>query len=253
MKRIVLAALALACTLVFLPAAGMAGAKPLDDAGKAEIEKVVRDYLLKNPEVIEEALQELEKRKQEKEVAETKDKLRDNRDALENSPLSYVAGNPDGDVTIVEFFDYNCGYCRRAMADLQKLMENDPKLRVVFKEFPILREESLDAAKVSVAAMLQGKYLQFHFAMMESPGLADMDRAMQVAEKIGLDMDRVKRDIASDDILAPIRESHRLADAFGLQGTPSYFVGDEVVMGAVGYDELKAKIDSARSNGCLTC
>ena len=223
------------------------------DEQKSAIEQIVRDYLMKNPEVIGDVMSELEKKRLADEESQTQTALKENRDSLERSALSFVAGNPDGDVTLVEFFDYNCGYCRHALADLQDLIKGDPNLRVVLKEFPILKQESLEAAKVSVAAMRQGKYMEFHVAMLQSPGLADMERALSVAKKIGLDMDRVKADIASPDILDPIRESYRLAETLGLNGTPAYVIGDYVVAGAVGFDTLKENVEAARNGGCMTC
>lgn len=247
--------LAFAALLVAI-AAGPARlhAEPVfSDDQKTAIEEIVRDYLIRNPEVIGEVMSALEKKRLAEEESQAQTALKENRDALERSALSFVAGNPDGDVTLVEFFDYNCGYCRQALADLQDLIKTDPNLRVVLKEFPILKQESLEAAKVSIAALRQGKYMEFHVAMLQSPGLADMERALSVAKKIGLDMDRVKADIASPDILEPVRESYRLAETLGLNGTPAYVIGDYVVAGAVGFDTLKENVEAARSGGCMTC
>ncbi|MGE0584281.1 MAG: DsbA family protein [Flavobacteriaceae bacterium] len=250
--RRLLAIPAVLLTLIAGPVSAVAD-PAFNEEQKSAIEQIVRDYLMKNPEVIGDVMSALEKKRLAEEDSQAQAALQANREALERSSLSYVAGNPDGDVTLVEFFDYNCGYCRHALADLQDLIKTDPNLRVVLKEFPILKQESLEAAKVSIAALRQGKYMEFHVAMLESPGLADMERALSVAKKIGLDMDKVKADIASPDILEPIRESYRLAEALGLNGTPAYVIGDYVVAGAVGYDTLKENVETARSGNCRTC
>ena len=168
-----------------------------------------------------------------------------------------TVGNPQGDVTFVEFFDYNCGYCKRAMTDMLDLIKNDPKLKVVLKEFPVLGEGSVEAAQVAVAVRMQDKtggkkYLEFHQKLLGSRGQVDKARALAVAKEVGLDMARIEKDMASDEVKAQIEESMKLAEALGLNGTPSYVVGTDVVVGAVGLKTLKEKVNSARC-GKVTC
>ena len=173
-----------------------------------------------------------------------------------NSPRGVMLGNKDGDVTFVEFFDYNCGYCKRAMADMLDLMKTDPKLKVVLKEFPVLSQGSVEAAQVAVAVRMQDpsgkKYLDFHQKLLGGRGPADKARALAAAKDAGLDMARIEKDMASPEVHATIEENFKLAEAMGMNGTPSYVIGKQVVVGAVGLDGLKEKIGIARC-GKATC
>ena len=160
--------------------------------------------------------------------------------SLFTSSRQVVLGNPDGNVTFVEFFDYNCGYCKRAMDDMLTLMKDDAKLKVVLKEFPVLGPGSVEAAQVAVAVRMQDKtgkkYLEFHQKLLGGRGQADKARALAVAKDIGLDMGRLDKDLASPEVKATLQESFKLAEALGLNGTPSYVIGEDVVVGAVGLD-----------------
>jgi protein-disulfide isomerase len=161
-----------------------------------------------------------------------------------------VLGNPKGDVTMVEFFDYNCGYCKRAMGDMLTLLKTDPHLKVVLKEFPVLGPGSVEAAKVAVAVRMQDKtgkkYLEFHTKLLGGRGEANGARALAVAKEVGLDMNQLQKDMASDEVKTTLNEDFKLAEALGLNGTPSYVVGQNVVVGAVGLDALKEKINTSR-------
>ncbi|HMA55462.1 MAG TPA: DsbA family protein, partial [Pseudolabrys sp.] len=161
-----------------------------------------------------------------------------------------VLGNPDGNVTFVEFFDYNCGYCKRAMDDMLTLLKDDPKLKVVLKEFPVLGPGSVEAAQVAVAVRMQDKtgkkYLEFHRKLLGGRGQADKARALAVAKEIGLDMARLDKDIGSPEVKVTLQESFKLAEALGLNGTPSYVIGENVVVGAVGIDALREKVNTSR-------
>jgi protein-disulfide isomerase len=161
-----------------------------------------------------------------------------------------VLGNPNGNVAFVEFFDYNCGYCKRAMDDMLTLLKDDSKLKVVLKEFPVLGPGSVEAAQVAIAVHMQDKtgkkYLEFHQKLLGGRGEADKARALAVAKDIGLDMARLDKDIASPEVKATLQESFKLAEALGLNGTPSYVIGDNVVVGAVGLDALKEKVNTSR-------
>jgi protein-disulfide isomerase len=166
-------------------------------------------------------------------------------------------GNPQGDVTVVEFFDYNCSYCKRAMSDMLDLIKDDGKLKFVLKEFPVLGEGSIQAAQVAAAVRMQDntggkKYLEFHQKLLGGRGQADRTRALAVAKDIGLDVARIEKDMASDEVKATIEENFKLAEALGLNGTPSYVVGSDVVVGAVGINTLREKVNGARC-GKPTC
>jgi len=150
----------------------------------------------------------------------------------------------------VEFFDYSCGFCKRAMPDLLTLLKDDPKLKIVLKELPILGPGSMDAARVAVAVRMQdidgNKYLAFHRELLGSPGPASREKALAAAKDLGLDMTRLEQDIGNDEITSTIKEDVQLASAVGISGTPGYVIGKQVVFGAVGIAELKRKIDAAR-------
>jgi protein-disulfide isomerase len=231
-----------------------ASAQSFTDTQRSDIETIVRSYLIAHPEVLEEAMNELTKRQAAAETAKQEAAIGENAEAIFNSPHGVVLGNKDGDVTFVEFFDYNCGYCKRAMADMLDLLKSDPKLKVVLKEFPVLSEGSVEAARVAVAVRMQDpkKYLEFHTRLLGGRGPADKARALAVAKDVGLDVARIEKDLANPEIRATIEENMKLAEDMGLNGTPSYVIGKQVVVGAVGLDGLKEKIGVARC-GKATC
>jgi protein-disulfide isomerase len=233
-----------------------ASAQSFSDGQRGDIETIVRNYLLAHPEVLEEAMTELGKRQAAAETEKHEAGIAKNADAIFNSPRGVVLGNKDGDVTFVEFFDYNCGYCKRAMADMLDLMKSDPKLKVVLKEFPVLSQGSVEAAQVAVAVRMQDpggkKYLDFHQKLLGGRGAADKARAMAAAKEAGLDTARIEKDLASPEVRATIEENFKLAEAMGMNGTPSYVIGKQVVIGAVGVDSLREKIGVARC-GKATC
>jgi protein-disulfide isomerase len=215
-------------------------------------EEVISNHHNANPEIKRQAINELQPKEVEAEQAPPINPNAHYTDLIFSSDRQAVLGNPDGEVTLVEFFDYNCGYCKRAHADMKRLMEEDPSLRMVLKEFPVLGEGSVEAAHVSAAVNLAApdKYSEFHDKLLLGPGRIDGNRALAVAEEMGLDMDNIRELMPSDEVKATIEESYALADKLSLTGTPSYVTAKEVVVGAVGYDALKAKIEEAR--GCTT-
>lgn len=217
---------------------------------RSEVERIVRDYLVAHPEVIQEAMTELEKRQSAADTEKHKAAVKQYSEALFTSPRQVVLGNPSGNVTFVEFFDYNCGYCKRAMDDMLTLLKDDPKLKVVLKEFPVLGPGSVEAAQVAVAVRMQDKtgkkYLEFHQKLLGGRGQADKAHALAVAKDIGLDMSRLDKDMASPEVKATLQENFKLAEALGLNGTPSYVIGEDVVVGAVGLDALKEKVNNSR-------
>ncbi|MBY6241488.1 DsbA family protein [Methylosinus sp. Sm6] len=223
---------------------------------KAEIEKIVHDYLIANPEVIREAIDELERREKVAEADSRSRAVDKTADKLFNSAAQAVIGNPSGDVTLVEFFDYNCGYCKRALDDLAKLVDGDPKLRVVLKDFPVLGQGSTEAAEIATALRLQlkpEKFYAFHRKLLGTRGPIGKAQALAVAKELGADAARLEKDAKSDETRAALRESAELADSLNLSGTPSWVLGKEVIVGAVGFQQLKSKIDNTRKCGKSVC
>jgi len=250
------ARLAFAAGLMLLPGLATAQAQSFNAGQRSEIEQIVREYLIKHPEVLQEAIASLEKKQAAEEAERHQAAVKENAETIFNSPRQVTIGNPQGDVTFVEFFDYNCGYCKRAMADMLDLMKSDPKLKVVLKEFPVLGPGSVEAARVAVAVRMQDKtgkkYLDFHQRLLGGRGQADKARAMAAAKEAGLDVARIERDVNSDEVRLTLAESLQLAEKLGLNGTPSYVIGPNVVVGAVGHDALKEKVNVARC-GKATC
>lgn len=240
---------------------GAATAESFTDAQRSEIEgivkdyvtnhpEIIRDYLIANPEVIRDAIDALQAKQEEADRLAQAATIDTNRDLLFASPRQVVLGNPDGDVTLIEFFDYNCGYCRRAQEDMHRLIEGDPNLRVVLKEFPVLGEGSVQAAQVSIAVRILApeKAADFHEALLAQSGQVDTEVALAVAESLGLDRAALEAEMRSDEVRATIGESYTLAEQLQLTGTPSYVTADQVAIGAIGYDALKQNIASARDS-----
>jgi len=227
-----------------------ARAQPFSEGQRGEIERIIKEYLIAHPEVLQDAISELEKRQADAEAIKHREGVKQYSQALFHSPRQVTIGNRQGDVTLVEFFDYNCGYCKRALSDLLNLMKEDPKLRIVLKEFPVLGPGSVEAAQVAVAVRMQDptgkKYLEFHQKLLGGRGPADRAHALAVAKDIGLDMARIEKDMTGDEAKATLEENMHLAEALGLNGTPSYVIGAEVVVGAVGLAALKEKVGIAR-------
>ena len=249
MKLKMLAALPLA--IAFAAFASMpASAQSFSSDQKDAIEKIVHDYLLSHPEVLQDAMAELEKRQTAADAEKHLAAIKDNTPAIFSSPRQVNLGNPQGDVTMVEFFDYNCAFCKRAMSDMLDLIKSDTKLKVVLKEFPVLGEGSVQAAQVAVAARMQDKtgkkYLDFHTKLLGGRGPADKAHALAAAKDAGFDMARLDKDMQSDEVKQNLEENLKLAEALGLNGTPSYVFPNEVVVGAVGLPALKEKISMAR-------
>jgi len=213
------------------------------------IKNMIREFMFKNPQALREAIINLQAFEREQQQKAARLALSQYGKSLFRSPNSYVAGNPDGDVTLVEFFDYNCGFCRRSMADLMALINTDPNLKVVFKEFPILGEGSDFAARAAMASIKQGKYMEFHMAMMKLRGSADKNSVMEIAEEVGLDTEKLKQEMKASYITEEIRDAQRTASAIGINGTPGFVIGDRVIGGAVGLAELRRQIALVRKSG----
>ncbi len=218
------------------------------------VQRIVKDYLANNPEVLHEALLEIIKRRagtaQAPAAPDKSAAIKTNASAIFASPHQVTLGNRAGDVTLVEFFDYNCGFCKRALADKLELLKTDPKLKVVLKEFPVLGQGSVEAAQVAVAVRMQdpggARYLEFHQKLLTGRGPANKANALEVAKEVGLDVARIERDLDSAEIKDTLDEGRKLAALLGINGTPSYVIGEQVVPGAVGLATLTDRIKTAR-------
>jgi protein-disulfide isomerase len=239
-----------AALAIAVVAALPARAQSFSDAQRGEIERIVKDYLVAHPEVLQDVMSELEKRQTAAKAEQQTTGVREHKEVLFNSSHQVTLGNPHGDVTMVEFFDYNCGYCKRALGDMLQLLKTDPNLKVVLKEYPVLGPGSVEAAQVAVAARMQDKtgkkYLEFHQKLLGGHGPADKAHALAAAKEVGFDVARIEKDLGSDEVRETLKENLKVADAIGLDGTPSYVIGTDVVIGAQGYDALKEKVDAAR-------
>ncbi len=233
--------------LILTPVGALPAAAEMD---RAEVEKIVREYLLANPEILNEMIAELQEREQMSAAEKAKTGNAQNKEALYNDGFSHVAGNPNGDVTLIEFFDYRCGYCRKVRADLVTLMEQDSGVRLILKELPILSEASHEAAKAAIAAQNQGGdlYWKFHQAMLEADGL-DSAAIYDIAAGVGLDVARLKTDMEDPAVEKKIEQTHDLASKIGVDGTPAFIIGDKLVPGALDADGLKELVEAQRSGG----
>jgi protein-disulfide isomerase len=227
----------------------------LSESQVAAVQQIVREHLIANPEIIREAIDALQRKEQDAELVAQTEIISEDQERIFASTRQVVVGNPEGAVTLVEFFDYNCGYCKRALVDMQRLVEGDEDLRIVLKEFPVLGEDSVEAARVAIAVNMvaPARYLDFHIALLTEPGHADGPKAMAVAEELGIDMAQVRASILLPEVQATITEVYELANKLSLTGTPSYVTAKEVVVGAVGYDTLKTRIEEARACGADGC
>ncbi|HRD74446.1 MAG TPA: DsbA family protein [Hyphomicrobiaceae bacterium] len=223
---------------------------------RKEVEKIIREYLIANPEVMIEVQTALEAKMEKIKAEKMKTMLGQVAGRLYRSPTAAVAGNPSGDVTIVEFFDYNCGYCKVSLAAVAKVIEGDPKVRVVFKEVTFIgRETSAGASRIALAARKQGKYWEVHRALLENKGVVNEALALKVAEKFGLNMDQLKRDAASAEIKKELDDATALAESLGIDGTPFFLVGDRVISGAGESlaNSLQSLVADVRKTGCKVC
>jgi protein-disulfide isomerase len=224
-----------------------------------EVGEIAKTYLLKHPEILRDMFAELLKRRAATRAGGAKmpdaiDKsavISSNATALFESPHQVTLGNPAGDVTLVEFFDYSCGFCKRALADLTTLIHDDPKLKVVLKEFPVLGPGSVDAAHVAIAVRMQdphgAKYFAFHQQLLSQAGPADKTKALAAAKDQNLDMTLLQTDMAGTEAEATIAETFKLTAALGINGTPTYVIGDHILVGAVGLPKLRSEVALARS------
>ena len=235
--------------------AGKAGDAFSSEQRKA-IEGIIKDYLINNPEVMLEIQTALESRMEEIQAKRLQAAVSAQSEQIFRSPDAPIAGNPKGDITVVEFFDYNCGYCKRAFGDVAKLIEKDKSVRLVLKELPILSKGSEEGTRVALAAKAQGKYWEVHRALLNMRGQISEQTALAAAEKAGLDMAKLKTDMKGEAVSQEIARVRELAQAMGIQGTPHFLVADRAIAGAPQnlLDVMTKHIDDVRKEGgCKVC
>jgi len=244
--RMPLAALAVACGLTAALHAQAIRAAEIPSEQRQAIEGIIHDYLLNNPDVLIEALRSAEDKVNREADAKATKVLSDRASEVFDNPATPVGGNPKGNVTIVEFFDYRCPYCKQVLPALQALLKEDHGLRFVYKEFPVLGPASVTAAHAALAAQRQGKYEAFHTSMMAAKGQITEDTIYKVAGSVGLDVDRLKQDMAAPEIEQELKANLALAEALNIRGTPGFIIGKKIVPGALDLDALKDMIAEAR-------
>jgi protein-disulfide isomerase len=236
----------LSAAVVLVAAAPASRAEEAADLSVEQVEKIVREYLLREPEIVYRALEELQRRQATAEAERQQAAISDNQRELLNDPASPVGGNPDGEVTLVEFFDYRCAYCRRVVSSMRALLDEDSDLRVVFKELPVLGPDSERAARAALASRRQDGYVPFHFALMAADDLS-LPGIRAAAEAVGLDADRLEADMAAPEVNAAIQANYALANELGIEGTPAFVIGTQLIPGAVDKARLEELIREARS------
>jgi protein-disulfide isomerase len=247
LSRTIYSAFLIAAITLF-SVAGASAEESMSDTRKKEVEAVLQEYILKNPEVLMRAIQTYQVQKQAAKRKRAKDNLTSLTAELTLNPASPVIGNPDGDVTIVEFFDYRCGYCKRVFPTIQALLKEDGNIRYVLKEFPILGPDSLVASQAALAVWntTPGKYMPFHSALMTSRGSLNAAKIFSVAGDLGLDTDAIRKNMKNAPVSDEINKNMELSESLGITGTPAFIIGDQLAPGAISMDELKRMVAQAR-------
>jgi protein-disulfide isomerase len=241
------ASLALLAAAAFLAWPVASAQASFSDDERAEIESIVRDLLTdKDPEIIIKAAQIAEQKMNAKRVEEGQKNVSKNKDKLLSDSKSPVGGNPKGSVTVVEFYDYQCGYCKLMQPHLAKLLDENKNVRFVYKEFPVLGAASVTAAKASLASVKQGKFAEFHDALMTEKGHFAEDTVDKIAKKVGLDVEKLHKDMADSGIQKTIDANIALGRDIGANGTPTFVIGDKIIPGAISFEELKQTVESAK-------
>ncbi len=233
-----------ALSIIFL--ASLPVMAPAQDLTEDRVKELVLEAIRENPEIVFEAAMLMRQREEEARQAAQATVLERNREALLNDPNAPVLGNPNGDVTVVEFFDYNCPYCRRVKPSVEALLERDKNVRLVYREWPILGEGSVFAARAALASREQGKYEEFHWAMMGMQGRAEEASVLRIAQQVGLDLSRLRRDMESEEIDEHIATSARLTGELGISGTPGFVIGDNIVAGVIEADQMIRIVEETR-------
>jgi protein-disulfide isomerase len=224
-------------------------AEPLSPGQKEEVETVIHDYFMAHPEFMIEVLHAAEAKLKEEKAADSKLLIAAKQGELFHDETAPTGGNPDGDVTIVEFFDYRCPYCKQVEPSLEAMVKEDLKLRIVYKEFPVLGPASIYASRMALAARMQGKYAAFHTAMMATRGQITEETIVKVAKTVGLDVDKAKADMHAPEIEDQLKRNLALAQELAIEGTPAFIVGNKLVPGATDIDSLKKLVAAARKSG----
>jgi len=242
-----LALAALFITASILIPAGSAAGSDLSQTTKDQIEQTVDEYLTAHPEILLKALDLLREKSRTAEADAGRSRLSEVRNDLQSDIPKTFAGNPDGDITIIEFFDYRCGYCRKAHPVVARLISADPGIKVIYRDFPILGDMSVEAAKASLAAARQDKFLPLHNALMEVESGLDSDKILQLADNLGIDTERLIRDMESDLVADQISKNHSLARHLGIRGTPAFVIGKNIAPGFLEYSDMQKLVAEARS------
>jgi protein-disulfide isomerase len=227
---------------------GVLAEEALTPAQTQAVEGIVRDYIREHPEIVRDALIELQRRQEAADQVARGDAIAELHAYAATLPADYVKGKPSAQTAIVEFFDYRCPYCKAVAKSVDEIVAADPDVRVVLLEFPILGADSVFATRAAVAARAQGKYLPFHDAMMNYKGKLEQDTVLELAEDSGLDVEKLKADMQAPEVEALIRRHHELAEKLGVTGTPAFIIGQELVPGAIDLETMKAKIKQARQS-----
>ena len=254
--RTMLTCVAFAGALLSSASSSSIAAESFTEAQKTELGALIRDYLVKNPDIIQEALEELDRRQKTAEADQQKAALAAVGAKLNSADEGVVIGNPKGDVTLIEFFDYNCGYCKKSMIDIMGMIKADPKLRVILRDFPVLGPDSVEASLVALAARNQlsgDKYMDFHQQLLGSKGRVGKDRALDVAKGLGVDIDKLKKDIDAGEARKLVESTMRIADQLKIGGTPTFVVGDSMIVGSVGKEPIAGAVANVRTCGKSVC
>jgi protein-disulfide isomerase len=240
--------------LVLWSLASAANAAEFNDGQRKEMESIIKDYLLANPELLKEMTQILDQKEKLAENEQRKGALVSNAEQIFHDKTDFVAGNPSGKVTMVEFFDYNCGWCKKGFPEVISLLDSDKDLRFVLKEFPIFGEDSEYAARAAIAAIRQGKYWDLHLAMFKHEGKITKDSVDEIAAGIGLKMDQLKKDMEDPAIAEILVRNRNLAESLAINGTPAFIIDDRLVPGYLPKTELASAINDVRAKGgCSLC
>ncbi len=221
---------------------------------KEDFDKQIESYLLNNPGILEKMVSSLQEKREQEERLRIGEALKQNFDLIYNDEDNIILGNPNGDVTLVEFFDYNCPYCKQVMPHIPELLDNDDNLKIILKEFPILGQDSIEAARLSIAVhRLGGDYWEFHEALFSGRDRVNVEKALKVALEMGIDIEKLQEEAKKPEIDDIINKSYIIAQNLGINGTPAFIIGDEILPGAVDVEELQFRIENMRLCGKAIC
>ena len=232
--------------LVSALGAGAALAQALTPEQTKAVEDIFRRMVKEQPRLILDALLEMRQREEAEAEAKAMATVKEKRDEILKDPAAPIFGNPDGDVTVVEFFDYRCPYCKSVAGKAMETAKKDGKVKVMFKELPILGPESVFAARAALAAQRQGKYIEYHLALMRTRERLTDEITIRIAQGVGLDLEKLKKDMGSPEIKRQLEANLDLAQELGIRGTPAFIVGDKLAPGAIDEETLVKMIADAR-------